>query len=102
VQYSILESGLQYSSHPKAAAPGGHSMGPNVTTIGSEPSPGSVYTRRITFYRNYIAHNNARNIRALPNRPRHRLAAAEGAEIQRRRCEPLGDGRASRCLAHRG
>jgi putative cell wall-binding protein len=64
VQYSILGGGLQYSAHPEGTPPGGHSMGPNVTTIGSEPDPGSVYTRRITFYRNYIVDNNARNIRA--------------------------------------
>ncbi len=35
-----------------------------MTTIGSNPNPDSEYGRRITFYRNYIVHNNRRNIRA--------------------------------------
>jgi pectate lyase len=64
VQYSILGAGLYYSTHPEVTATHGHSMGPNVTTVGSNPNPGSEYGRRITFYRNYIVHNNGRNIRA--------------------------------------
>ena len=65
VQYSILGAGLYYSAHPEATAGTGHSYGPNVTTIGSNPNPGSEYGRRITFYRNYIVHNNGRNIRPM-------------------------------------
>jgi len=63
IQYSILGAGLYYSAHPEAGA-GGHSYGPNVTTTGNNPNPGSEYGQRITFYRNYIVHNNGRNIRA--------------------------------------
>jgi hypothetical protein len=60
VQYSILGAGLLYSANP--TSPNGY--GPNVTTVGANPNPGAEYGRRITFYRNYIVHNNRRNIRA--------------------------------------
>ncbi|MBA3689692.1 MAG: hypothetical protein H0W81_12845, partial [Chloroflexi bacterium] len=61
VQYSILGAGLRYSANP--SSPNGY--GPNVTTIGANSNPGSEYGRRITFYRNYIADNWARNLRAI-------------------------------------
>ena len=60
VQYSILGAGLYQSANP--SSPNGY--GPNVTTINTNPNPGSEYGRRITFYRNYIVHNARRNIRA--------------------------------------
>jgi hypothetical protein len=63
VQYSILGAGLYYSAHPEATPPNSHSYGPNVTTVGANPNPGTEYGRRITFYRNYIVHNDGRNIR---------------------------------------
>jgi pectate lyase len=63
VQYSILGAGLYYSAHPEVTATRGHSYGPNVTTDEGNPNPGTEYGRRITFYRNYIVHNNGRNIR---------------------------------------
>jgi len=60
VQYSILGAGLYQSANP--TSPNGY--GPNVTTINGNPNPGSEYGRRITFYRNYIAHNYQRSMRA--------------------------------------
>ncbi|MDP9464020.1 MAG: hypothetical protein M3P52_05305 [Actinomycetota bacterium] len=61
VQYSILGAGLYHSANP--SSPNGY--GPNVETTGSNPNPDTEYGRRITFYRNYIVHNNRRNIRAI-------------------------------------
>ena len=60
VQYSILGAGLYRSANP--TSPNGY--GPNVTTISGNPNPGTEYGRRITFYRNYIAHNYQRSMRA--------------------------------------
>ena len=60
VQHSIIGAGLRYSDNPQS--PKGY--GPNVTTVGRNPNPDSEYGRRITFYRNYVLHNNQRNMRA--------------------------------------
>jgi hypothetical protein len=65
VQYSILGAGLYYSAHPEAVPPGNHSYGPNTITVGSNPNPDTEYGRRITFFRNYIVHNNRRNFRTM-------------------------------------
>jgi hypothetical protein len=59
VQHSIIAAGLVYSANP--SAPNGY--GANVTTIGHVPP--TEYGAHVTFYRNYLAHNNQRNLRGI-------------------------------------
>ena len=59
VQHSIIAAGLVYSANP--SSPNGY--GANVTTIG-QVAP-SQYGAHVTFYRNYLAHNNQRNLRGI-------------------------------------
>jgi pectate lyase len=59
VQHSIIAAGLYYSANP--SSPNGY--GVNVTTIGKVSA--SQFGARVTLYRNYLAHNNQRNLRGV-------------------------------------